>query len=245
MMATLRAVVGLMLLASATACSSALPVHRQTGAQDISQVSTDVPFMIQPRHYDLGVVTEGEKAHARLFVRNTGKLPLHIAQVQSACGCTVGSFGSPEVPPGGFTTLDVSIDTTGKGDLIEKKVSVIDALGRHADAWLTLRVVANKHPGSMSGHGIFTGKCASCHAAPALGKIKGKDIYAAVCVMCHGKAGGGAYAPKLRGLDAKTVRTTLQHGINTRMPAFSREHGGPLTARQIAELAQWLSGLDE
>jgi cytochrome c553 len=239
-----RAAIAFTLLLLVAACSTAMPVQQEVRSQDISGASADVPFMIQPQHYDLGVVTEGQQAHARLFVRNTGMLPLHIAEVQSACGCTVGSLGSQEVPPGGFTPLDVSVDTTAKGNLIEKKISVVDALGRHADAWLTLRVVENKHPGSMNGS-IFTGKCASCHAEPATGKIKGEDIYAAVCIMCHGKAGKGAYAPKLRGLDAKVVHTTLQHGINTRMPAFSRKHGGPLTARQIAELARWLSGLDE
>lgn len=245
MISARKALIACMLLVSMASCSTVIPVRQSAQRQAVSAVPANVPFMIQPQHDDLGVVTEGEVVHARLLVRNTGVLPLHLAKVESDCGCTVGSLGSQEIPPGGFTTLDVSIDTTAKGSNIEKKVRVIDALGRQADAWLKLRVVANNHPGSMSGRGIFTGKCASCHAAPATGKVRGEDIYAAVCIMCHGKAARGAYAPKLRGLDAKAVRTTLQQGINTRMPSFSREHGGPLTAQQIAEVATWLSGLDE
>jgi mono/diheme cytochrome c family protein len=204
-----------------------------------------VPFLIQPQHLDMGEVTEGQEAHARLFVRNTGLFTLHIAGIESACGCTVGSLGSREVPPGGFTTLDVSIDTTAKGDAITKKVTVVDGLGRRADAWLTLRVRENPHAGRMDGRGIFSGKCAACHAVPAAGKTVGAEIYAAVCVMCHGEAGRGAYAPRLRGLDADTLRTVLEQGINRRMPAFAKRKGGPLNPRQIVELSKWLSGLDE
>lgn len=202
-------------------------------------------FQIQPQHFDMGTVIEGEQAHARLFVRNTGVLPLHIVSVESSCGCTVGSLGSREVPPGGFTTLDISVDTTGKGEAIEKKVSVVDAMGGRADAWLTLRVVKNPHLGKMAGQGIFRGKCAVCHADPAQGKAGGAEIYAAVCIMCHGAEGKGAYAPRLRGLNPHFVRSVLQDGINSRMPAFVRRHGGPLNSRQVSTLAEWLSGLDD
>ncbi len=240
---TVRSIaIALVLLVSMTSCST---MQQQASSPDMPLLSANVPFMIQPQHLDMGTVIEGKPAHARLLVRNTGMLPLHIASVESSCGCTVGLLGSHEVPPGSFTTLDISIDTTGKGEAIEKKVSVVDVMGQRADAWLALRVVNNPHLGRMAGQGIFRGKCASCHAGPARGKTHGEDIYAAVCAMCHGKAGKGAYAPKLRGLDAKFVRTTLQHGINSRMPAFSTAYGGPLTARQIAEVARWLSGVDE
>jgi len=202
-------------------------------------------FLIQPQHLDMGSVMEGEEAQATLFVRNTGLLPLHIAEVYSECGCTVGSVASQEVPPGGFTTLDVRIDTTAKGEDIVKKITVIDLLGNKEEAWLTLRVKENPHAGDMSGRGIFSGKCAACHVVPAAGKVKGEDIYAAVCAMCHGVEGRGAYAPKLRGQDVDALRLILQHGIDRRMPAFSREKGGPLSPHQIVELTNWLSGLDE
>ncbi len=204
-----------------------------------------VPFLIQPQHFDMGEVEEGQEAHARLFVRNTGVFPLHIAEVQSACGCTVSSLGSREVPPGGFTTLDVRIDTTAKGDAIEKKITVVDVLGQRADAWLSLQVRENPHDSEMEGRGIFSGKCAACHVAPAAGKVKGNDIYAAVCAMCHGDEGRGAYASQLRGKDADFLRSILEHGIDRRMPAFSQEKGGPLTSQQVGELTKWLSGLDE
>jgi len=191
----------------------------------------------------MGEMIEGQEAHARLFVRNTGLLPLHIAEVQSACGCTVSSLGSHEVPPGGFTTLDITIDTTAKGNSVEKKVTVVDVLGRHADAWLSLRVRENPHAGNMSGRGIFSGKCAACHFEPAADKVEGDDIYAAVCAMCHGVEGRGAYASKLRGRNANALRTVLKHGIDRRMPAFSKKKGGPLTPQQIFNLTSWLSGL--
>ena len=216
-------------------------------------VQAGVPFLIQPAELDIGVVAEGEKARARLFVRNTGRVPLHIANVNSPCGCTVSNLGSHEVPPGGFTTLDVVVDTTAKGGAVKKKVTVTDSFGRSADAWLILRVKENPHAGGMQGRGIFSGTCASCHAEPARGKTRGAEIYAVVCAMCHGKSAEGAYAPALRGRDARTVRDVLRHGISRRMPAFSRDKKGPLSDAQIDALAQWLargisegvSGLDE
>jgi len=212
--------------------------------------NADVPFLIQPAKLDLGEVDEGKEATATLFVRNTGWEVLHIANVQSLCGCTVSDLGSREVPPGGFTTLKVRIDTSAKGGAVKKKVTVTDSFGRSADAWLYLRVKENPHArgmhaGKTQGRGIFSGKCAACHAAPAKGKRKGVEIYAAVCVMCHGEKGQGAYAPRLRGKDADDIENVLNHGINRQMPAFLRDKGGPLTKNQLIEVAKWLSGLDE
>jgi len=209
------------------------------------QTAPNRDFMIQPQSLDVDEVMEGEEAHARLYVRNTGFLPLHIARVESACGCTVSALGSHEVPPGGFTTLDVTIDTTAKGDSVEKTVSVVDALGRRAEAVLHLRVRENPHAGDMGGKGIFSGKCAACHVEPVQGETTGAAIYAAACAMCHGTDAAGAYAPALRGMDAGAVSLILEHGISRRMPAFARAKGGPLTPAQVSELSAWLSGLDE
>jgi len=227
------------------ACSSGEPPQVNKAEEQNTELADIAPFLIQPQNLDLGEVEEGTEAHARLFIRNTGTFALHIAEVQSACGCTVSSPGSREVPPGGFTTLDVTIDTTAKGDAIKKKITVVDVLGRRADAWLSLRVTGNTHEGEMDGRGIFSGKCATCHVEPAAGKVKGEDIYGAVCAMCHGEAGRGAYASQLRGKDAAFLRSILEHGIDRRMPAFLQEKGGPLTSQQLIELTNWLSGLDE
>jgi len=226
----------------------------QKPAENMPQKAVSVtaagPFVIQPAKLDLGEVEEGKEATATLFVRNTGWEVLHIADVQSPCGCTVSELGSREVPPGGFTTLKVRIDTTAKGGAVKKKVTVTDSFGRSADAWLSLRVRENPHAGGlndmgMQGRGIFSEKCAACHVAPAKGKTGGAQIYAAVCMMCHGNNGAGAYAPKLSGLDADGIEAVLMHGINIQMPAFAAQKGGPLTPKQLVEVAKWLSGLDE
>jgi len=227
------------------ACTQVEAPQASKAEEQNTELADTAPFLIQPQHFDIGEVEEGKEAHARLFIRNTGIFALHIAEVQSACGCTVSSLGSREVPAGGFTTLDVTIDTTAKGDSIKKKITVVDALGRRADAWLSLRVTGNTHEGEMDGRGIFSGKCAACHVEPAAGKVKGEDIYGAVCAMCHGEEGRGAYASQLRGKDAAFLRSILEYGIDRRMPAFSQEKGGPLTSQQLIELTNWLSGLDE
>jgi len=234
-----------LILMFVAACSSGESPQVNKAEEQNTELTDIAPFLIQPQHFDIGEVEEGKEAHARLFIRNTGTFALHIAEVQSACGCTVSSLGSREVPAGGFTTLDVTIDTTAKGDSIKKKITVVDVLGRRADAWLSLRVTGSTHEGDMDGRGIFNGKCAACHVEPATGKVKGEDIYGAVCAMCHGEEGRGAYASQLRGMDAAFLRSILEHGIDRRMPAFAQEKGGPLDAQQIDALTNWLSGLDE
>jgi len=239
------ALLAVFILMFVAACTSGEVPHVNKTDEQGTQAIDAAPFLIQPQHFDIGEVEEGTEAHARLFIRNTGTFALHIAEVQSACGCTVSSLGSREVPAGGFTTLDVTVDTTAKGDAIKKKITVVDVLGRRADAWLSLRVTGNTHEGEMDGRGIFYGKCAACHVEPAAGKVKGEDIYAAVCAMCHGEAGRGAYASQLRGKDAAFLRSILEHGIDRRMPAFAQGKGGPLDSQQIDKLTNWLSGLDE
>lgn len=203
------------------------------------------PLVIQPAHMDMGEVVEGKEAKATLFLRNTGHLPVHVAKVESSCGCTAVSPDSRELLPGAFTLLRVRVDTTAKRGQVKKSITVFDSQGRKTQAWLTLKVRPNPHTGGMQGRGIFSGKCASCHFEPAEGKVTGVSIYNAVCAMCHGESGKGAYAPTLRGQDTISISSVLENGLGRKMPAFSKEQSGPLSRSQIAIVARWLSELDE
>ncbi len=207
--------------------------------------TSDAPLVIQPVHMDMGEVMEGKEARATLFLRNTGSLPVHVSKVESSCGCTTVSPGTRELSPGAFTPLHVRVDTTAKRGAVKKNITVFDNQGRKTQAWLTLIVQPNPHMGAMRGKGIFDGKCASCHAEPARKKARGDAIYKAVCAMCHGGKAEGAYAPALRGRDAKFLSSVLSNGLGRRMPSFAKEKRGPLSRAQIATVAKWLSKLDE
>ncbi len=208
-------------------------------------VHISAPLVIQPVNMDMGEVMEGREAKATLFLRNTGVLPVHVARVESSCGCTTVSLETRELAPGAFTPLHVRVDTTAKRGTVKKTITVFDSQGRKTQAWLKLTVKSNPHMQAIQGKGIFDGSCASCHFEPAKGKVAGMAIYQAICAMCHGDAGKGAYAPALRGRDTAFVTKVLGHGLGRQMPAFARDKHGPLSRTQIASVAKWLSGLDD
>jgi len=227
-----------MLLVGLAACMHA--PHHVT-----KRVQINTPLVIQPVHMDMGEVIEGKKAEATLFLRNTGAFPVHVARVESSCGCTTATPDSSELAPGAFTPLHVRVDTIAKRGTVKKNITVFDTQGRKTQAWLTLTVKPNPHLRGIQGKGIFDGQCVSCHYKPAKGKVTGAAIYRAVCAMCHGKAGKGAYAPVLRGRDTASITMVLTHGLGRQMPAFARDKDGPLNQKQIASVSKWLSELDD
>jgi len=200
------------------------------------------PLLIQPATLDMGEVAEGRTAEARLLVRNVSAFPVHIARVETSCGCTSAELERRDLQPGEFVPLIVRVDTRFKQGRVRKTVTVVEAGGARATATLRLAVRADPHAG-MKGAGLFAGRCARCHAEPARGLRQGAAIYRAVCAMCHGEEGRGAYAPRLAGLDAAHVRHVLEHGLGRPMPAFAQAAGGPLDAAQIGAVARWLSRL--
>ncbi len=77
--------------------------------------------------------------------------------------------------------------------------------------------------------------------------MKGPAIYKAVCSMCHGDQAQGAAGPSLRHhRHAALLSELIAKGTGSHhMPGFALQQGGPLTDKQITELSQWLSRLDE
>lgn len=209
-----------------------------------SSLAAASPLLLEPKVLDLGRVEEGEVAKGDLLLRNTGPVPLSIADVHASCGCTTGVPDERLLPPGGFTLLHVRVDTFAKRGAIEKRIWVSDDAGHTAVAVLHLTVHPGPHP-RIAGRSLFEARCASCHAAPARGKRQGAAIYAAVCAMCHGADAGGGYAPSLRGRgDAGALARTIGGGSgSSAMPGFAKSHGGPLDALQLKALSEWLASL--
>ncbi len=215
-------------------------------AVSLASASEPLPLLhLQPAELNMGTVKEGEEAHATLFIRNNSDQTITITDVQTSCGCTAAEPADRIIPPGGFTQLNVTTDTTVKAGEVKKWVQVTDSAGRRARSTLTLTVTENPHL-DRTGRGLFDGKCAACHYDPVQGKKSGKAIYDAACVMCHGEAGKGAYAPALTGHEDETaLQSLILHGTDSpQMPGFGRKQGGPLTDEQVHILSKWLLSLE-
>lgn len=75
--------------------------------------------------FDAGTVAKGATIHADIKVKNTGKYPLYIANIQPACSCTVSEYDEDPIPPGETTIIRAAVDTdkTGKG-LVNKPINI-------------------------------------------------------------------------------------------------------------------------
>jgi mono/diheme cytochrome c family protein len=74
----------------------------------------------------------------------------------------------------------------------------------------------------------------------------GKALFIANCAMCHGDDGQGRSGASLdKGFSSinpqQFVRATVAEGIdNTAMPAWSQDHGGPLTESEIDDISAFI-----
>jgi mono/diheme cytochrome c family protein len=73
----------------------------------------------------------------------------------------------------------------------------------------------------------------------------GKDLYVSACAICHEGERRAEIVPDLRAIkhetNAEFWRNWIANGREgSLMPAFSHEHGGPLTDAQMTSLVEYL-----
>jgi mono/diheme cytochrome c family protein len=141
----------------------------------------------------------------------------------------------------GVLSKYVNIDTSGGQKLLNLKITIPTAQPAMAGPDARTR---NMQVALADRQAVFRGECASCHAAPTIGK-KGEQLYTAACAVCHDTPHRATMVPDLRALKNATGKEYWAHWINngkpgSLMPAFSRTHGGPLDNEQIASLAEFL-----
>lgn len=73
----------------------------------------------------------------------------------------------------------------------------------------------------------------------------GKALFGQYCAVCHGYDGQGRVGASLTGWFASIdpeafVRATVSDGVAGTMPAFSEDNGGPLTQREIDDIAVYI-----
>lgn len=185
-------------------------------------------------------------------VTNKSNRAVTITDVSTSCGCTVVDI--PRTPwklaAGATGSIYVTVDFGGKEGKLTKSVFVDSAEGlqtllvnvnipvpdeamRERNRQLTL---ANRQA-------VFSGECASCHAAK-IGKKQGGDLFQAACAVCHLSPHRASMVPDLliarEHRDAAFWRKWIGEGKEqTLMPAFAQDRGGPLTPKQIESLVDF------
>jgi hypothetical protein len=79
---------------------------------------------IEPSEHDFGPVRQDQKLTFDFLVRNTGTEDLTLLRIATSCGCTAALPAERIVPPGGSTTLQVTLETRKYKGAIERSVSI-------------------------------------------------------------------------------------------------------------------------
>jgi len=94
--------------------------------QSASKTSPSDTASIFFREYehDFGKISEGEKVGCVFTFENRGTAPLVVTSAVTSCGCTVPKFDKKPVPPGGIGTVEVIFDSSGRGGVQTKTITV-------------------------------------------------------------------------------------------------------------------------
>jgi mono/diheme cytochrome c family protein len=190
---------------------------------------------------------------------NTGPNQVVIRSVRPSCGCTIATMpANPWIlPPGGSGSFKINTDLRGKRGALRKYI-VIDSTEGYQLIHMTVILPEQRTPGNAPNtlrgrnlmvaladrQSVFKGSCVSCHVAPLAGKT-GSDMYDAACGICHDVPNRASMVPDLYALKQPKSRDywrkwTADGKEGTLMPAFAKSAGGPLDAKQIDDLVDYL-----
>ncbi len=81
------------------------------------------PLVMTEMKYDFGKIPQGKPVYHNFVVKNVGKTPIKLDNVQAACGCTTPEWSREEIAPGGSTTIRVGYNAAAEG-VFEKPVTI-------------------------------------------------------------------------------------------------------------------------
>ena len=183
---------------------------------------------------------------------NTSSRSVTIEQIRPTCGCTVAEMPSQPwvLGPGVSGTFIGTVDIRGKEGTLSKSLFVNSSAGTQM-LNLTIKIPAlddearkrNQRVALANRQAVFQGDCAACHLKPAIGR-SGAELFTSACGVCHFAANRASMVPDLltakQHRDADFWRKWISEGKEgTLMPAWSKDHGGPLTKEQIESLVQF------
>ena len=79
---------------------------------------------IEPSQHDFGSARQDQKLVYDFLVKNTGTEDLTLLRIATSCGCTAALPAERVVPPGGSTTLQVTLETRKYKGALERSISV-------------------------------------------------------------------------------------------------------------------------
>jgi Protein of unknown function (DUF1573) len=89
-----------------------------------AQPSKGARMEIEPVEHDFGAVQQDQKLVFDFLVKNTGTEDLTLLRIATSCGCAAALPAERVVPPGGSTTLQVTLETRKYKGAIERSVSI-------------------------------------------------------------------------------------------------------------------------
>ena len=176
-----------------------------------------------------------------------------IREVYTSCGCTVVEL--PRRPwilaPGAKESMEAVVDIAGKEGRLTKTIEVDSTEGLQT-LIVNVNLPAptdesrerNRTLAAANRQAVFRGECASCHVVP-IGAKMGGELFQAACAICHVSSHRASMVPDLlvarERRDGAYWRKWITEGRDqSLMPAFAQAQGGPLTAKQIDSLVEFV-----
>lgn len=75
--------------------------------------------------HDFGKIAEGDIVKHVYKFKNMGDADLIIEKVKPSCGCTAPNWTQNPIPPGESGEIEIEFNSTGKGPMVSKTVTVI------------------------------------------------------------------------------------------------------------------------
>lgn len=94
---------------------------RDEEVKKMAKTILDVP----ETKFDFGTITEGDKVRHTWVVKNIGREPLVISNVQTSCGCTAPSFNKEPILPGKEGEITLEFNSAGKAGAVQKNALII------------------------------------------------------------------------------------------------------------------------
>lgn len=95
-----------------------------TAENPVAQNINFAEITFKDTFHDFGDILEGQKVEFVYEFKNTGKHELLITNCQAQCGCTVPNWPKQPVQPGESGKIKVIFDSSGKGGVNNKNVTV-------------------------------------------------------------------------------------------------------------------------
>lgn len=101
----------------------AAAAQQQNRQTTVSQPAKEA-IEIKETSHDFGKIPQGRPVTYNFEVKNTGKKPLLIENVQAACGCTTPEWSQEPVAPGASTQIKVGFNAAAEGHF-SKSITII------------------------------------------------------------------------------------------------------------------------